>query len=171
MAKRKEFGNILDIPINFSSPTFDQDIKDREIALYNHYGLKRPNNIDKDSQQLIHQLCKELKIQAFIPLNKKAVVGRPNKWNNTYGLIFSSRVDLYKKQNPSKSLRECIDFIRRQYYQKIKLDTLYVRYNEIIKKEHKNTITNELVKYIVSSDNFSKDSKISVLDFIEKETQ
>ena len=59
-------------------------------------------------------------------------VGRPSPWKGGKGAYLYGWVEIYKSIYPGKSLRYYIDMVRRKHNYKESLDSLYVRYNEMI---------------------------------------
>lgn len=185
MAKRKIYNSILDKPLQpyslyeplkkigffnekdqFIQNLYQKEIRERENALYEYFGLKRPKHIDPTTQQLIKQMAIKLGFIGFTEKGDIKKPGKPSKWNDIYGLIFFLRVksQLYKK--PNIPLRQAIDIVRRQHY-KDSLDTLYTRYSEL--QKNKNSLgyfIYILLKNIFSAKGYTDESKSIAYGYI-----
>lgn len=133
---------------------YSGELKQREIALYKHYGLERPTILDPQTRQLITSMAKELGIRGFYQTNEVKTSGAPQKWKSYDGALLWARVELKKINNKTnKSLRSIIATVISEYKQdyslkdnvsgkilkssknpdELLLDIIYKRYNEIIK--------------------------------------
>jgi len=148
MTVKKKFGNILDVPMPSSETKnhpkgeavavieWQLQLMAREEALFELYGLKYPGIIeDKNIKALISIMARELKIPAFkiIGFDEFKKLGRPPTWKGVQGMKLWALVKLKEIEKPNESLRKIIDIVRRKHFDTEKLDSIYVRYGEIIK--------------------------------------
>lgn len=139
MTKRK-YNNVLDIPLSpylLSTPTEvakqrDQDLIEREAALFQEYGLSRPDKLDISTRKLIQQMAIKLKIKGFMESNQVTRPGRPDKWKGFDGMLFVTRVQEAQKKHPKLTLNSVINNVRKEYYPDENQKSLYVRYNELL---------------------------------------
>ena len=107
----------------------------RVAALYIKYGCKCPHisDLDEGTVKLITQLGRELKIKGFFYENELEEPGRPKLWAGMQGCLFWVQVRLMQETYPEASLRSNIRRVITKYKYKDSLNSLYVRYNELIK--------------------------------------
>lgn len=142
--KKKIYNSILDAPFPSNSYGLDvavadktnNDLKDREKALFKEYGLKRPPKIDNEARRLIKLMALDLKIPGFIEnakdYSKIGKIGRPGKWKYFQSIYFLGNVESLKIKYPSKSLSNIINIVCKKYYPKENPKSLYTRYQELI---------------------------------------
>ena len=170
MAKRTIKDSILNTPIleteklyilndndeNKTLDAYDTELKKREIALYESYGLQRPEIIESHTRALIKNMARELNIRGFYQTNEVKEPGAPQKWKSYDGALLWARVELKKLNATSKqSLRSIIASVIREhpkdYHLKhrtgaktlkstkkpddLLIDIIYKRYEDIIKSK------------------------------------
>ena len=169
MAKKTTKDSILNTPIleteklyilndNDKDKTldaYDTELKKREIALYESYGLQRPEIIEPHTRALIKNMARELNIRGFYQTNEVKEPGAPQKWKSYDGALLWARVELEKMEHKNLSLRNIIANVikskRDDYKLKFRmgattikstksedtliLDNVYKRYAEIIKSK------------------------------------
>lgn len=182
MAKRKLYGNILDIPLSptlaatlikgaeFAAKQNHEELEEREKALFNYYGLKRPEFIDLTTRSLIKKLAIDNGIIGFIEKSAIKKPGRPNKWYGETGILLYAQTKLMLLKYPGISLRDAINRTRTKYKYKEDINSLYTRYNEIIKNNH-SSISGviELLNNFFAKNILTKEQNIENLSkFIEK---
>lgn len=160
MAKRKKFGNILDVPMSDK----DDNIIARERALYEYYGLKyNIRYMSGDTHTLIYKMARELKIPGF--MNEKEVLkpGKPPKWTGLIATKFLIQVRIIQLEKPNISLRNAIEITRRKYNYEYSLESLYVRYSEIQKNNNDAII--KIMKFFIDAlnKNYPIDEQLSIL--------
>ncbi len=148
MAKRKLYGNVLDIPLSptlaatlikgaeFAAKQNHEELEMREKALFQEYGLKRPGFIDLTTRKLIQKMAIQQNIIGFTEIGDIEKAGRPGKWIGKAGLLLCLQMQLMLLKYPDESLRGALDKVRRKYKYTENLDVLYVRYNEIKKQSN-----------------------------------
>lgn len=166
MAENTSKNNILNTPILETEKLFylnrgnkqktldvyDKELKKREIALYESYGLKRPDILDAHTRTLIKNMARELNIRGFYQTNEVKEPGAPKKWKSYDGALLWARVELEKMKNKNIPLRNVIANVIKanpnDYKLKTRmsakiikstknedtliLDTIYKRYNDIL---------------------------------------
>lgn len=150
MAKRKQFGNILDVSLTdpftlkitledqkVAALAHEQELTEREQALFEHYGINFPSaEIPKEARDIIRKMAQDLRIQGFSFQEEIKKSGRPCKWTYTEGALLLLRVQITRMENPSLSIRSAISIIKNKYNYKYSVNTLYVRHKEAQKTEN-----------------------------------
>lgn len=141
MAKRIRYGGILDMPrsgllglstlkLTEGLKILNQEMKEREEALFAHYGLKRPKRLDEATRELINKMAHDLNITGFLRMDEIKHVGQPQKWPLFSGLLLCIRVEIFQTEHPKCSIRETFREIRQLYKYEQSADALRVRYYE-----------------------------------------
>lgn len=179
MAKRKQYGNILAVPLTdlFSlkidledkeaaALAHEQELTEREQALFEYYGVSFPSaEIPKEARKVIRKMAQELKIQGFFFQEEIKVPGRPCKWIYTEGALLLIRVQITRMEKPSLSLRSAISIIKNKYNYKYSVNTLYVRYKEAEKSGN----VRGIVKFYNMYKKSNNLSNAEFLRFVEKD--
>lgn len=156
--KRKKHNNVLDIPRTSvlalylachmdekkTIEKYDDELKEREIFLYEKFGFKRPDaGIDSSTRGLIREMAKKLDIPGFYQMNETNKVGRPRSWKGNKGFVLWARVRIKMLEKQTNNLRYGINLVMNEYESEYgkRLDDIYKRYNQEILTE------NNLVKY------------------------
>jgi len=129
----KFFEHLAKLNPKLSKETKDLFLEDREIALFNKYGLQRPINLQPAARELIRKMAIDLNIVGFKDKSKVKMPGHPTKWLGSYGVIFVNRVEEYKRNNPNKSWINIMRYIKKEYKYTESAENLYIRYREILK--------------------------------------
>ncbi len=129
----KFFEHLAKLNPKLSKETKDLFLEDREIALFNKYGLQRPIDLQPVVRDLIQKMAIDLKIIGFMDEAKVRLPGQPTKWLSSYGMIFVNRVEEYKRNNPNKSWINIMRYIKKEYKYTESAENLYIRYREILK--------------------------------------
>lgn len=114
--------------------TKDSCLIDREKALFEHYGLERPKDLDPVARKLIQEMAKKLNFVGFMDFTKVKKVGHPDKWMGRDGLLLVELAEKYKAKNPKMTWKDVMKRVKKDLKYDGTAENLYIRYRGILKK-------------------------------------